>query len=112
MCPCQSNESPSAAPLGASLRRPGRGGSRAASHGPQWGNLTGRILPGAFLILLPKCPACLAADVAILTGLSLSCSTASRLRILLVLVGACCWAAVTLKLARRGLHTKVTHESR
>ncbi len=112
MCSCQLNDSPPAVTPGASLQRPGMGDSKPASQRRWWVKTVRQIFPGALLILLPKCPACLAADIAILTGLSLSFSTASRLRFLLILVAACCWAAVVLKLARRGLHSKVTHQAR
>ena len=38
------------------------------------------VLPSAILVLVPKCPACLAAHVTFWTGLGLSLSTATYLR--------------------------------
>ncbi len=38
------------------------------------------VLPGAILVLVPKCPACLAAHVTFWTGLGLSLLTATYLR--------------------------------
>lgn len=43
------------------------------------------IVPSAILVLVPKCPACLAAHIALWTGLGLSLSTATYLRWALLL---------------------------
>ena len=51
---------------------------------PTWVRRVGAIfawvLPSAILVLLPKCPACLAAHMMLWTGLGLSLSTATYLR--------------------------------
>jgi hypothetical protein len=48
------------------------------------GEIVAWVLPSAFLVLVPKCPACLAAHVTLWTGLGLSLSTATYLRWLLL----------------------------
>jgi hypothetical protein len=57
----------------------------------------GWIVPAMIVAILPKCPACLAAYIAIGTGLGISISTATHLRILLL---ALCGASLSWFVAR------------
>jgi hypothetical protein len=72
------------------------------------------LVPGAILALLPKCPACLAAYVAVSTGIGLSLPAATNIRLFLMV--ACATALcylVTRKLRRilmpANLHPKPNH---
>ncbi len=42
------------------------------------------LVPGSLLVLMPKCPVCLAGYVALFTGVGLSVPAASRLRLALI----------------------------
>jgi len=56
------------------------------------------VLPSAILVLVPKCPACLAAYVLLWTGLGLSFSTATYLRWVLLFL---CVASLLFLIVKR-----------
>ena len=56
------------------------------------------VLPGAALVAVPKCPACLAAYVTLWTGLGLSLATATYLRWVLLFL---CVASLLFLVVRR-----------
>ena len=77
---------------------------RAVGGGPRARGVLGCVLPGAILVLMPKCPMCVAAYIALVTGVGVSVSLAAGLRVfVMVLCGvALGWFAVRA-FWRRGL---------
>jgi hypothetical protein len=73
------------------ISRPHRCSRRASE-------IAGWVIPGATLILLPKCPVCVAMYVALISGASISVASAARLRTLLLVL---CLAIVTGLAVRR-----------
>jgi hypothetical protein len=77
--------------VGESTRRP-------ASRWRRGSDVAGYIVPGTLLLLVPKCPACVAAYVALATGVGISMSTAAHLRTLMILL---CMASLIFVAGKR-----------
>ena len=79
-------------------RKPRAGGDARKTWLFRLRGAVGWILPGAMLALMPKCPICLAAYVALCTGFTMSCSSA---HILMRTLTALCIGALALCIVRR-----------
>lgn len=66
----------------------------------------GWLGPGALLILMPKCPACMAGYIAVLTGLGVSLSTAALVRFGLITLCVAALAILVIKRVRRPAHRR------
>jgi hypothetical protein len=59
------------------------------------------LLPGAVLLLLPKCPLCLAAWLALVTGAGVSAAAAARVRGLILVFWVLAVALAAAQIIRR-----------
>lgn len=75
------------------------------SRVPAWFRRAGRfvswIVPGAVLALMPKCPACLAAYIALGTGIGLSLPAAEHVRLGGLVLSAAVLGVLVLRVAVR-----------
>jgi hypothetical protein len=69
----------------------------AASRWRRGFEIAGWIVPGATLVLLPKCPVCVAVYVALISGLGISVASASHLRTGLVIFSVAALLFLALK---------------
>ena len=76
---------------GGPSRRPARGRTGAAAS----------LLPGAVLVLLPKCPLCLAAWLTVVTGVAVPAAAAARVRGLIVVFWVAAVALAAAEIVRR-----------
>lgn len=86
-----------------------RGGGvtrKSASRLGKFGETAGWLIPGALLALLPKCPVCVAAYVALATGVGISLPLAASLRMILLVACVACLMLMALKRCRRMMGKK------
>ena len=95
-CPfCDSDSPTERAGTNPADGKPSTGFLRRAWLGTQW------LFPTALLVLMPKCPLCVVAYVAMFTGIGITVATARWIQILMVVICVSSLAWLTFKLWRR-----------
>lgn len=79
---------------------------------PRAAGFAGWIVPGMMLILMPKCPACLAGYVALVSGIGMSLPVATAVRTGLIAVCAAALAFLVIRLVHARLKKKEPHPRR
>lgn len=82
------------------VRKDSKGPLRRGISASAW------LLPGSLLVLMPKCPACFAAYIALFTGVGISMPAASGLRLFLIVACAASLLLLAFFYTRRSLASK------
>jgi hypothetical protein len=77
------------------------GGTASRRLAPRLSRAAASILPGAVLVLLPKCPMCLAAWLTVVTGVGFSAASAAWVRGMLVIFWVAAVALAAAQIVRR-----------
>lgn len=83
---------------------------RPASRVRRGGEIAGWLLPSITLALLPKCPACVAAYIALATGIGISMPAATCLRATLVVLCIAALAFLAMRRVRSLVIRRVRHQ--
>ena len=105
ICPCR--RIAASPPAAAAPIARGRAGERPVTRRTR--GAAAWALPSVALALVPKCPMCVAAYLAIGGGLGVSLTTAAHLRTALVWL---CWSTLALLAARLVARVRTRHRSR
>jgi hypothetical protein len=84
-----------------SMDRCCEGASISSPRARRFLGAAGYVVPAAVMALLPKCPACIAAYLAVGAGIGVTASTAANLRTTLLTLCMACLAFATARRIRR-----------
>jgi hypothetical protein len=84
----------------------GQAGKAPRRRASRWLDAVGWLLPATALALMPKCPMCVAAYVALFTGLGVSLPAASAMRTTLIAMCAGSLAFLAWRTTSRAVRSK------